>query len=90
MVLNGLGESSAFIASYNPDSVWTAEMHLLASVLDTLAVANWQRGGDPKAPKPTPLKRPGVKTGEHYGNTVKPLADMQAFFKRRGQRWRQN
>lgn len=39
---------------------WTLLEHLLAGIYDTLQGANWQRGGDKNAPRPTPLPRPGV------------------------------
>lgn len=29
-------------------------------VVDVLNVANWQRGGDSKVPRPKPLTRPGI------------------------------
>jgi len=39
--------------------MWRLEHYLLAAILDSLAAANWQRGGGKgKRPKPTP--RPGV------------------------------
>lgn len=36
---------------------WDTRAHLLASVVDQLAVANWQRSGK-KSGKPKPIKRP--------------------------------
>lgn len=43
---------------------WTAAEHLLAGAIDVLRVGNWQRGGDPKAPRPDRLPRPGDATRE--------------------------
>lgn len=59
------------------EAVWSIETHLLASVLDSLQVANWQRSKDgakaSKAPKPLP--RPGGLSGEDgstkYGDASK-------------------
>lgn len=46
--------------SVHGDAVaWGATEHLLATAIDVLAAANWQRGGDKKAPRPKPLPRPG-------------------------------
>lgn len=38
---------------------WGYEAHLLATVADILQMGNWQRGGDAKARKPQPIRRPG-------------------------------
>jgi len=40
------------------DNAWTLTEYLTAAAVDTLQAANWQRGGDPKAKKPEPVKRP--------------------------------
>ena len=42
--------------------MWTVDQHLLASIVDLLAAANWQRAGNRKNPRPKPLPRPGQKT----------------------------
>ncbi len=39
-------------------AAWTFDTHLLATIVDLLAGANWQRGGDNRKPRPTPLPRP--------------------------------
>lgn len=49
-----------------PSFEWTATQYLLASILDVLAVANWQRSGG-KAHRPKPLERPGQQTKKRYG-----------------------
>lgn len=49
---------------------WSDTEHLLASILDVLAGANWQRGGG-KGARPKPVKRPGDRRGEqHYGTAI--------------------
>lgn len=48
-------------AHAGPDHIWGLHEQLLAAIFDSLAVANWQRGGDEKAKRPEPLERPGVK-----------------------------
>ncbi|ROS62207.1 hypothetical protein EDF38_1310 [Frigoribacterium sp. PhB160] len=54
------------------------QTHLLASVVDLLAGANWQRAGKKGGSKPKPLKRPGgeVKVG---GGTVMELDELDKF-----------
>ena len=42
------------------DHPWDLHANLLAVVADLLAAANWQRGGDPQAKRPTPIPRPGA------------------------------
>lgn len=58
----------AYVRQFPPDSAtaramdgdaagWGASEHLLATVIDQLAAANWQRSGK-KSGKPKPMKRP--------------------------------
>lgn len=42
---------------------WTITDHLLASAIDALHTANWQRGGN-AANRPKPLPRPGSQPEE--------------------------
>lgn len=42
------------------DFPWTMQNHLLATIADLLAGANWQRGGDANAKRPKRIERPGV------------------------------
>lgn len=44
-------------ASLGEDRAWTVEAHLMASAVDALHGANWQRG-DGKSKKPDPIPRP--------------------------------
>jgi hypothetical protein len=44
------------------EAEWGHTEHLLASALDLLAEANWQRAGDKKQPHPKPFPRPGDRT----------------------------
>jgi hypothetical protein len=39
---------------------WTTAEHLLALTVDVGQLGNWQRQGDPQAPQPQPIPRPGV------------------------------
>ena len=54
-------DSAIYLSMAGPDAQWGLQEHLLAAVFDSLAVANWQRGGDENAKKPERLERPGMK-----------------------------
>jgi hypothetical protein len=41
--------------------MWGLSEQLLAAIFDSLAIANWQRGGDENAKRPERLPRPGVE-----------------------------
>lgn len=61
MFLNNLPSDSAFQRSLAGDAgLWTTTDYLLASVVDFLAQANWQRGGG-KGQRPKPIERPGTR-----------------------------
>lgn len=49
---------------------WGLTEQLLATAVDVLQAANWQRGGNKNAPKPKPIPRPGV-TDTGGGRTFK-------------------
>lgn len=62
---------------------WTVTDYLLAAVIDTLADANWQRGGC-QGPRPKPVPRPGVDGGEqHIRGDVLPPDEYGAELARR-------
>lgn len=52
-------DAATVAAVSGPAAQWGSTEYLLALVVDALNVGNWQRIGDKKAPKPTPLPRPG-------------------------------
>lgn len=60
------------------DGGWTLTNQLLAAIVDGIAVEIWQHGGDPKAPRPKPIKRPGVvDPGEKkFGSGKHTTADI--------------
>ena len=47
---------------------------LLANVVDLLAAANWQRGGDKRIKKPKPIKRPHEKDDNKQTFGAEPVA----------------
>jgi hypothetical protein len=60
VLLDYLPREAATVRATRGEAVaWGPAEHLLAAVVDLLAGANWQRGGDKKAPRPKPLPRPG-------------------------------
>lgn len=46
-------------------TAWGETEHLLALAIDTLNVANWQRAGDKRNPRPRPVPRPGDPVTRH-------------------------
>jgi hypothetical protein len=60
---------------------WTTESQILASVLDALNAANWQRAGNKNARKPTPLERPWDKPRARYGSGAMPYDEIDAWMK---------
>lgn len=60
MLVSYLPRESATVREVRGEAVaWGPTEHLLAAAVDLLAGANWQRGGNKKAPRPKPLLRPG-------------------------------
>lgn len=60
---------------------WTVESQLLAQVADTLALANWQRGGKKSAPRPKPIPRPWLKPKtQSLGHDAIPISDFNAWW----------
>lgn len=83
-VLAYLPPTSALAKSMHGDKVeWGATEHLLASAVDALNAANWQRGGG-KGKRPKPVTRPGVEdtASRRLGTGKIPLADAKAYFDR--------
>jgi hypothetical protein len=64
-------------------ALWTMNELLLASVLDVLALANWQRAGG-KGNKPKPIPRPGMggeaKATKVLGSTAHSPEEVAAYF----------
>ena len=59
---------------------WGQIEYLLASVVDALAGANWQRGGG-RGPRPKPYPRPGQEPSvQHVGKDPIRIADFDAWW----------
>lgn len=83
MLIDGLPADNALARAVDVSAAWTLDQHLLALAVDALRAANWQRGGDAKAPRPEPIERPGV--AEHRrGVEERILAKARAFQARHG------
>ena len=73
-------ESALARAMVEESSQWGVTEHLLALVVDVLAVANWQRGGG-KGSRPKPLPRPGAQSsGKKFGSDPIPAKDFDAWW----------
>jgi hypothetical protein len=67
---------------------WGVAEHLLASAVDALNGANWQRAGRRGSARPKPVQRPGVKgEGETFRGESVPLDEMKARFAARRAAW---
>lgn len=81
VLLRQLPTDSAFARSVaGLDAEWTLSRQLLAHVCDLLAMANWQRGGDKTAKRPSPIERPGVvekSQAKRMSQGGRPLAEMR-------------
>lgn len=74
-------EAATTIAQHGPDAAWGLAEHLQAAAIDALQQGNWQRGGDPKAPRPKPFPRPGVVPDTtRHGATTLPPDKVAAWF----------
>ncbi|WNM65689.1 tail assembly chaperone [Arthrobacter phage Vulpecula] len=85
VVVKQAGPGSALARALDPEmDAWTSGAitpWLLATVVDLLAGANWQRVGKKSAPKPKPLPRPGSKSeGTRYGSKPIPVADFDDWW----------
>lgn len=83
ILIEGLPRESRLVRSIDPSSVWGPEAHLLASAVDLLQGANWQRGGG-KGSRPRPVKRPGRDDGSKQLGKARPLSEVSDLF----ERWR--
>lgn len=63
-----------------PGRQWSRTDHLLATVVDVLQVGNWQRQGKKGAPRPAPVKRPGLTPNEeHFGGEAMAPEEVDAI-----------
>jgi hypothetical protein len=79
-----LPSDSATVRALDPSSQWSTTDHLLAAVVDTLRVANWQRAGDRRVSPPTPLQRPGEARPHAIGADTRATVDEMRELQ---QRW---
>ena len=70
-------ESATARAIGGPSFAWTTTEHLLASVVDVLAVANWQRSGRSRGRRPQPIERPGNRRTKRYGRAKYTIDEMR-------------
>lgn len=76
-------DSATGRAIHGPDAGWALTDHLLAMVIDRLAVMSWQLQGDPKKPYPTPLPRPGVADQTiRHGRATRSRNEIVVYLRR--------
>lgn len=71
-----------------PDSWWTPERDLMASLIDLVALNVWMKSEDGRKGrnKPKPIERPGVSNGRRMGKTSLPQSQVRALLAARGPR----
>lgn len=84
VLVTNLPPGSATWRAMNLSAAWTDEAHLMATAVDVLAAANWQRSKDGQkgTNRPKPLQRPGSapRAGVHkYGKAGGTLEQRMAF-----------
>lgn len=63
------------------DDAWSIEAQLLATIADSLGIANWQRMGKKHAPKPKPIPRPWEKPkSTSLGSAPIPIAQFDDWW----------
>lgn len=72
---------SALYRDMHPEfAEWGVVEHLLAASVDALNVANWQRQKKKNAPKPKPVKRPGVTKEQRFGSGAIPASEFKTWW----------
>lgn len=66
------------------DDTWTLDQHLLAMVVDQLAVANWQRSKDGSRGRnrPKPISPLAKNRGTRHGKTTRSPDEVIAHLRR--------
>jgi hypothetical protein len=59
VVRYGNADTALALERFGPTVLWSITDHLLATAVDALHSANWQRGGG-KGTRPQPIPRPGA------------------------------
>lgn len=62
---------------------WGWQEHLLASAVDALHAANWQRAGKKNAPRPKPVRRPGAvdPNERRFTGTSRSIEELRAVLR---------
>ncbi|MFM8155508.1 MAG: hypothetical protein ACKOAF_05465 [Actinomycetes bacterium] len=85
VIVRNCKRDSALARAVHGESVhWSNTDHLLASLLDLTAAANWQRGGG-KGQRPNRIPRPGASSdSRHLGADPIPLSKFDEFWNEGG------
>lgn len=85
----GNADTALALERYGPAVVWSLTDHLLATAVDALHSANWQRGGG-KGSRPKPIERPGAEpTSETLGSDPIPARDFMDWWNQETPEWPQ-
>lgn len=83
MLVRYLPRESATVREVGgPETEWGVTEHMLATVIDALNGANWQRAANKNSPRPRPVPRPGVvdKDRQMFGNGPVTIGELHARF----------
>ena len=73
-------DSAVFRAFAGETGSWGETEHLLASAVDALNTANWQRQQKKGSPRPKPVKRPGVQKDQKFGSGAIPISEFKSWW----------
>jgi len=71
-------------AEHGEDALWGLPEHLIATVIDVLQAANWQRAGDKDARRPDPIRRPGTRPTPLTDERKRALAARLPYLQKTG------
>jgi hypothetical protein len=82
VLIDGLPRDSEMSRRVNGEAAdWSTADHLLAITVDALQIANWQRSKDGATGRnrPSPIPRPGLRTGDRVGKTSRTPEEVRAY-----------
>ena len=82
VVRNAEAGSLLRIAVFGDEGRYSRTDYLLVALLNTLRSMSWQIGGDEKAPKPKPIRLPGMEdeNTQAFGSDPIPIAEFNDWW----------